>query len=305
MDRISTLSAFARLVELGSFSAVAAELRVSQSTVSKWIAQLEQELGVRLLDRTTRSVRVTESGQQLYRSATAIVSAYDEAVAEVRQDAAVLRGRIRMSVPVVFGRRFIVPAVAEFLQQHPAIELDLSFGDRYVSLVEEGFDLVVRVGVPVDSTLQSHALATGRRYLVAAPDYLEAHGVPRTPANLESHQCLVHTERSTRAAWSFERKGTSQRVRVGGRVTANNSESTLHMARAGLGVALLASWLVEDDLARGTLVPLLPRYALPSAPIRALTAPGRLLPPKVRVLIDHLREAIITGLGSNAKGSPK
>jgi DNA-binding transcriptional LysR family regulator len=289
MDQFTALRAFARLVELESFSAVAEDLRVRQSTVSKAIAALEEALGVRLVDRTTRSLRVTEAGQRLYQRATALVSDYEAAIGEARADATALQGRIRMSVPVVFGQRFIVPAVTAFLIEHENIELELIFGDRYVSLVEEAYDVAIRVGVPVDSTLRSHGLGEGRRRLVASTRYLERYGTPLTPGDLEQHQCLVHTERSTRAVWSFKKGKKTQQVRVGGRVTANHSESTLYMAKAGLGVALLASWLVDTDLKEGALVALLPGYEPPAAPVQALTPPGKLLAPRVRALIEHLR----------------
>jgi len=296
MGELTTLRAYSRLVELESFSAVAAELRVRQSTVSKWVAALEEEIGVRLVDRTTRSLRVTEAGRRFYQRATAIVSDYEAALGEAREEASALRGRIRVSVPVVFGQRFVVPAVTVFLQQHEGIEFELVFGDRYVNLVEEGFDLAIRVGVPVDSAFRSHFLGDGRRFLVASPWYLSSYGEPRRPKDLEEHQCLVHTERGTRAAWTFRRGKRSHDVRVGGRVSANHSESTLHMAKAGLGVALLAKWLVEPDLEGGSLVPLLHEYLPPPAPVRALTPPGNFSAPRVRALIEHLRGALAPAL---------
>lgn len=296
MDQLTVLRAYVRLVELETFTAVADDLHVKQSTVSKWIASLEADLGVRLVDRTTRSLHVTDSGQRFYDRARAVLADYESAVAEVREGAAALRGRIRMSVPVVFGRRFTVPLVTDFLREHEDLELELLFGDRYVSLVEEAYDLAIRVGIPVDSSLQSHRLGDGGRRLVAAPGYLERHGTPAVPADLERHQCLAHTELSTRAAWSFRKGRRSFKVRVGGRVAANHSESTLYMARAGLGVALLASWLVADDLQSGALVPLLPAYEPPRAPVRALTPPGRFVAPRVRALIEHLREGLANAL---------
>ncbi|HFE44195.1 MAG TPA: LysR family transcriptional regulator [Nannocystis exedens] len=298
MNQLTTLRAYSRLVELESFTGVAKELRVKQSTVSKWIAALEEDLGVRLVDRTTRSIRITEAGQLFYRRASAIVSDYEDAVGEVREEATALRGRIRMSVPVVFGQRFIVPAITDFLMEHEQIELELIFGDRYVSLVEEGYDLAIRVGIPVDSALRSHWLGDGRRYLVAAPSYVRRYGSPREPRDLENHECLIHTERSTWVAWTFKRGKKSQQVRVSGRVSANHSESTLHMTRAGLGVALLASWFVEPDLKSGRLVALLPDHELPSAPVRALTPPGRLLASRVRSLIEHIRAELGPALAS-------
>lgn len=300
MDHLTALRAYSRLVELESFTAVADELRVKQSTVSKWIAALEDELGVTLVDRTTRAMRVTDVGRRFYQRASAIVSDYEAAIGEVREEAVALRGRIRVSVPVVFGQRFIAPAATDFLLQHESIDFELIFADRYVNLVEEGYDMAIRVGIPVDSTLRSHSLGDGRRYLVAAPSYLERHGAPRQPKDLEAHQCLVHTERSTWAAWSFQRGKKSQQVHVSGRATTNHSESTLHMAKAGLGIALLASWLVEPELERGTLVPLLEGYEPPSAPVRALTPPGRQVVPRVRAFIEHLRGALTPALATSS-----
>ncbi len=298
MNRLSALQAYTRLVELESFSGVAAELRVKQSTVSKWIAALEEHLGVRLIDRTTRSLRVTDAGRRFYQRATVILSDYEAAVAEAREEATALRGRIRLNVPVVFGQRFIVPAVTDFLLEHEAVELELVFGDRYTNLVDEGYDVAIRVGLQLDSTLQSHALGDGRRHLVAAPAYLAKWGSPHKPKELEGHQCLVHTEGRTRAAWTFARGKRVHRVSVGGRVTANHSEATLHMTKSGMGIALLANWLVAPDLACGALVTVLDAYQPPSAPVRALTPPGRKVAPRIRALIDHLRLALAPALSS-------
>lgn len=296
MDQLTVLRAYVRVVERETFSAAADDLHVKQSTVSKWMASLEDQLGVRLIDRTTRSLRVTDVGQRFYHRAVRVLADYDWAIGEAREGATVLSGRIRVSVPVVFGHRFIAPLVTEFLLQHESLEIELLFGDRYVSLVEEGYDVAIRVGIPVDSSLRSHALGAGRRYLVAAPSYIERHGAPRTPRELERHQCLVHTEQSTRAAWAFKRGKRTHNVGVRGRVAANHSEATLHMTKAGLGIALLASWLVHDELRSGDLVSLLDDYESPHAPIRALTPPGRFVAPRVRTLIDHLRQRLPSAL---------
>ncbi|MEM9191403.1 MAG: LysR family transcriptional regulator [Myxococcota bacterium] len=301
MDRITVLRAFVRLVEKRSFTAVADELRVKQSTVSKWLGRLEDDLGVQLLDRTTRSQRVTEAGQRFYDHANIVLNSYDNAVADLRQADPTLRGRIRMSLPVVFGRRFVVPQVTTFLQEHPHVELELIFSDRYVRIVEEGYDLALRVGIPVDSTLRAHPLGGSGRRLVASPTYLARHPMPNTPQDLEAHQCLVHTELSTRAAWSFTRDGKTHRVSVGGRISANHSEASLVMAKAGLGVCLLASWLVDEDIASGSLVQLLADYEPPGARIQAITPPGRHVPPRVRALIEHLRSGFAGTTLTNAR----
>ncbi len=305
MDKLERLRAFVRLVERGSFSAVAAELGVGQSTVSKWLASLEDELDARLLDRTTRSHRVTEAGERLYPRARAAVAAYDAALSDDDPGASAWTGRIRLSLPVVFGRMHLVPIVVDFLRAHPGLHLDMSFADHYVNLVEQGFDAAVRVGATVDSSLRSHALGDCARRLVAAPGYLADAGMPRRPDDLTAHECLVHVDGSASTTWRLTKAGGTSRVRVGGRVRASNSAVTRQLALDGFGIAMLASWLVDADLATGRLVQVLPSYRPPRAPIRALTAPGRHLPRHTRALLDALREGLARRLPSDRAGTPR
>lgn len=271
MDRIDALHAYVRLVECRSFTQVARELRITQSTVSKWISALEEDVGVHLLDRTTRSLHVTEQGNGFYERAKEIVAGFEHAVSAAREEQQVVRGRIRLSAPVVFGRRFVVPLVATLLQEHPELEVEMVLSDRYVSVVEEGFDLAIRVGVSVDSSLLSHRLSESARYVAASPEYLKRAGIPKTPADLARHDCLVHTQLGDRTSWTFSRAGRKERVSVGGRVSCNNSEATLELAQRGLGVCLLASWLAEKPVREGKLVRLLARYEAPTAPVCALS----------------------------------
>ncbi len=296
MDRLEVLRAYVRLVERGSFTAVAEELRVKQSTVSKWLAALEEDLGVQLIDRTTRSQRVTDPGQRFYERALDIVGAYDTAVVDVREGAATIAGRIRMSVPVVFGQRYIVPLVTRFLRQHKRVAIEMVYNDRYISLVEEGYDLAIRVGLQVDSSLRSHGLGVSSRRVVASPGYVNSHGLPTTPAALADHECLLHSQLNALTTWKFRRGNSRHRVNVRGRVSANNSEATLAMARSGLGVCLLASWLVDADIRAGRLVQLLADYEPPPAPIRALTPPTRRISPTVRAWLDHVRTGLAAAL---------
>lgn len=286
MDRITALRAYVRVVETGSFSAAARELRVKQPTVSKWIAALEAELGTQLIERTTRSQRVTEPGERFLGHARQILAAHDEAMADMLERLPEPRGRIRMSVPVVFGRRHLLGPLERFLARHPRIELELVFGDRYVRLVDEGLDVAVRVGTPVDSSDRAIRLGGTGRKVVASPAYLEAHGAPRRPSDLRDHACLTHTGLS--ASWWFSRRGKTRRVRVGGRVAANHSDALLAMALASHGVAMLADWLVDEPIEQGRLVHLLEGWALPEAPISALVPPTRHVQPHVRALLDHL-----------------
>lgn len=286
MDRLQAMHAYVRVIELGSFSRAGVELRVRQSTISKWIAALEDQLDATLIERTSRSQRPTEAGQRFYARCKDILASYATAEAELHERAPDLRGRLRVSVPVVFGRLHVVPHLPSFVRRHPELELELSFDDRYVQLLDDGFDVLLRVGAPVDSSLRARTLARTRRCLVAAPRYLREAGTPDNPRALRDHECLVHTAGA--GQWAFTRAGKTHRVQVGGRVRADHSEATLALARAGLGIALLASWLVGPDLARGRLVAVLPEYQAPTAPIQALLPPTREVHPRVRAFLDHL-----------------
>jgi DNA-binding transcriptional LysR family regulator len=291
MDRIRALRAFVRAVEVGTFTAVADELRVKQSTISKWMAGLEAELGVPLLHRTTRASRLTEAGETFLARAREVLAAYDRALAEVQARAPELRGRLRASVPVVFGARYVVPAASAFLRAHPGVELELVYSDRYQRLVDEGLDLAVRVGIPADTSARAIALGRSRRHLVASPAYLEGAPPLRGPADLSAHRCLLHTGLDAAVTWSFrDPDGHAVRASVRGRFSANHSASLLAMARAGHGVALLADWLLQDDLASGRLVSLLEGFEPPPAPIQGLVPAGRAVHPRVRAFLDLLRD---------------
>jgi DNA-binding transcriptional LysR family regulator len=285
------MQAFVRLVEAGSFSAAATELRVKQSTVSKWVAALEEEFGAQLVERTTRSQRVTEPGQRFYERARELLAAYEEAASELQERAPEPRGLLRVSVPTVFGRLFIVPHVARFMRRYLEVEVELVFSDRYVNLVEEGIDVAIRVGLPADSTFRARKLGETRRHLVASPGYLKQHPAPRAPKDLKEHSCLLHTGLRIGDIWSFQRAGKAFQAPVRGRFAANNSEAVMVMARAGIGIALLAQWLVEEDLRSGRLVSLLPDYAPPPAPVQAILPPGKYVHPRVRAFIDFLADA--------------
>lgn len=280
---------FLRLVERGSFSAAAKDLRIKQSTASKWIAELEAQLGVSLIERTTRRLHVTEAGRRFAARAAEVLSSFDSITGELREASPEPTGRIRLSLPVVFGRRFVVPIVVEFLNKFPKVEAELALNDRYVNLVEEGFDVAVRIGTPVDTSARARKLADTRRRVVASPGYVTTHGQPETPRDLSAHQCILFRNATADATWRFShRRHAEAAVSVKGRTAADNSDAILQLARSGLGIALLADWLVEEDLRVGTLVSLLDEYDPPPAPIFALTPPGRYTTAPVRMLIEHL-----------------
>ena len=289
MDRIDALRLFGRVAERQSFSAAAADLKIKQSTASKWMAGLELELGVRLVERTTRSVRLTDAGRTFLDRSEALVAAFDDAKRELSERHAELAGPVRLSLPVVFGRLFVMPEITEFLRRHPKVRAETVLGDRYVNLVEEGFDVAVRVGIPSDTSSRGLKVASSRRLLVASPGYIAAHGRPHAPRELRRHECLVHGDPSAPSAWKLSRGGRAARpVLARGRAAANNSEAVLAMARAGLGIALLADWLVARDIEKGTLVTLLEEYEAPLAPVYLLTPSGRHATPVVRAMVEHL-----------------
>jgi len=300
MDRIDALRLFARLAERRSFSAAAQDLKIKQSTASKWVAELEAHLGTSLVERTTRALHLTDAGRRLLARSADVLAAFNELAEEFRAAAPEPAGRLRVSLPDVFGRLYVVPALVPFLKAHPRVEVELIFGDRYVNLVEEGFDVAVRVGVPVDTSARGRKLADSGRTLVASPGYVAARGRPAQPADLKGHDCLVHGQPGAPTVWRFARDGgASAPVSVRGRIAATNSEAVLLLARSGLGIALLADFLLVEDLRKKRLVALLPDYAAPPAPIHALTPPGRYTSTTVRAFVDHLARVIPARLSSS------
>lgn len=293
MDRIDAMRLFVRLVERGSFSRAAKDLKIKQSTASKWVAELEAELGVTLLDRTTRSLHVTDAGRRFLTRSKDVLAAFDEMTNELRERTPEPIGRLRISAPVVFGRLFVLSPVSEFSKAFPKVEIELVFDERYVNLVDDGFDLAIRVGVPANTTARGRKLAETRRRLVAAPSYVRARGTPKHPRELGDHDCLMHGEATAASVWRFAReRGAEVPVAVRGRFATNSSEAVLHMARAGLGIGLLADWLVEHDLEQRTLVPLLEDFKTPTAPVYAMTPPGRYTTTTVRAFVEHLEASI-------------
>lgn len=294
MDRINAMRLFSRLVERGSFSAAARDLRIKQSTASKWVAELEEQLGVSLVERTTRALRITPAGNRFHAGCIDVLGNYDELTSEIQNTSPEPSGKLRVSLPVVFGVRFAVPLLADFLRRFPKVSADLALSDRYVNLVEEGFDLALRVGTPVDTSARGHKLSDGGRHLVAAPSYIQRRGKPTTPDALRAHTCLLFSEVGAGTTWQLvSPRGESSRIHLQSPYSANNAEVLLELANQGMGIALLADWLVHEDVRRKRLVRLLPTYSLEPAPIYALTPGHRYTSVTVRLLIQHLREGLL------------
>lgn len=290
MDRLDAMRAFLRTVETGSFTEAARGLGATQSAVSKQIAGLEAALGVQLLARSTRAVRPTEAGDRYYEAARAAVEAA-EAAAESVATGTELSGIIRLGCPISFGQMVIAPRIGPFLHAHPKLELELIVSDSFLDPVEQGADLVIRVGALRDSALRARRLGTARRALVASPAYLAARGAPASLDDIPNHDCIVYTRLSTGRFWPFGDPAKPRLVPIAGRVRTDSSTIVRDAALAGLGVVLAPLWLVAADLACGRLVPLLPEAQPVPLPIHSVAPPRRFAPRRETALLDHLAEA--------------
>lgn len=289
MDRFAAMELFSQVAQDGSFSAVARQHDMTPSAVSKQIAKLEDRLGVRLIARTTRRLSLTEEGRAYLLRARRILAEVEEAEGLISERGQIPRGLLRLNLPVAFGRMYVTPLIPAFLDRYPEVNIDVTFNDRFVDLVDEGVDLVIRIGELTDSTMIARRLAHNRRLVCAAPAYFERHAVPQRPEDLLNHNCLIYTYRASRHDWRFlDRHEQETVVRVAGNFEANSAEALYDSVVAGLGVGLLPLWLVGRGLKTGELVEVLRDYHAPDSAIYAVYPPGRHLSPKVRSFIDHL-----------------
>jgi DNA-binding transcriptional LysR family regulator len=291
MDRFANLEALVAVVEAGNFSRAAERLDIAKSVVSRRVSLLERQLGVQLLQRTTRTLSLTGPGQQFYQRAVRILAELDEAEQSIVDASAALRGRIRIAAPLSFGLHHLTQALNAFLCDHPGIELDLDLNDREVNLVEEGFDMAVRIGALRDSTLVARRLGTARFVTCASPAYLERHGVPRHPSDLGGHVGLHYANVPLKQAWQFS-GGAREPLTVipGIRMRANNGDVLAAAAVAGLGVVSSPTFIVSDLIAAGHLQTLLDGFRRPAVGIYAVFPPGRLMPRRLQVFADFLKQ---------------
>ncbi|WP_419695024.1 LysR family transcriptional regulator [Mesorhizobium muleiense] len=284
------MGVFLAVVEEGDFSAAARRLRMTPSAVSKIIGRLESRLGVRLLQRSTRRISLTAEGSTYAESARRILNDIKEAEIAV-QPGAEPRGRLRVSLPSAFGHRLIVPMLPAFIDRYPAVELELMFTDAIVDLLAEATDVAVRVAAHSDSRLVVRRLAPNRRVICASPRYLERHGMPTTPDDLQGHICLGVTARGGLNIWEFGGPDGLQSMRIRSPIEANSTEALRRLALAGIGIIRMSEILVGPDIEAGRLTALLTGYNHPDgAPICAVYPPGRILSPRVRVFVDFLAE---------------
>jgi DNA-binding transcriptional LysR family regulator len=296
MDYFAAMRAFVRAVELGSFSKAAAEASIKVSTVSRYVTFLEEDLGAALFNRSTRHSHLTEAGKTFYDRATTIIAGLEEARSETSSLNAQPQGLLRINIPSTFGRRHVMPHMKDFLSENPNIRLDATLTDETVDLIDSGADIAVRIGALVDSSLIAKRLAPHRRVLVASKDYLRERPAIHDPQDLPNHECLTFALQPT-SSWYYREPGAPademREIPVGGHLRANNSETLRDCVISGLGLALLPTWLVGEDLRADRLVALFPEleWLMATGPERAIWAvypPKRIVSPKVKVFMSFL-----------------
>jgi DNA-binding transcriptional LysR family regulator len=284
------LRLYTRVARLGSFSAAARECGLSQSQASRIVADLEAELGVRLLSRTTRAVVPTEAGGEFLARIEPILAALDEAEHSVREGGE-LRGLLRMSMPTSFGIRDVIPRLASFAERHPDLHIELQLGDRRHDVVRAAVDVAIRLGQLRDSTATAKRIATIPRVVVASPDYLTRRGTPETPDDLVRHRIVGGSAAAVATAWRFERNGEESAIKLEPHFSTDENEGAIAAAMAGFGITSTSGWACRRELENGTLVRVLADWTLAGIPVHAYFPMGRATRAAARAAIDHLVSA--------------
>jgi DNA-binding transcriptional LysR family regulator len=289
MDRFEDLATFVQVVDSGSFTAAADRLSIAKSAVSRRIAGLEARLGAQLFRRTTRRLNLTDAGRTFYESAGRILADLEEAELAASREHDALRGTLRIAAPLTFGVRHLGPAIREFAARHPELAFDIDFNDRQVDLIQEGFDVAVRIARLADSTLVARRLAPVRLVVCASPGYLDRRGRPRSPDDLASHACLSYSLATEPRVWRYTAPdGASGSVKVPSHLAANNGDFLCEAALAGQGVLLSPTFIVHEALAAGRLVALLPDHVWSEVAAYAVYPRMRHLSVRVRAFVDFL-----------------
>jgi DNA-binding transcriptional LysR family regulator len=290
IDQLMGMRVFTAVVEAGSFAGAADKLDLSRGMATRYVAQLEAHLGVRLLNRTTRKLSLTTAGADYYQRSTQVLALIAEAESSAARDAAVPCGTLRITAPVIFGGCQLVGAISDYLRRYPAVQVDLSINERIVDLVEEGFDLAVRVARQVDPGLITRQLTRSRTLLCAAPSYLMNHPAPQSPEELANHNCLFYPHSLYRNQWLFMRDGERHAIRISGNLRAGNGQALVNAAVQGLGVILEPDFLVDEALQQKRLLRLLPDWETGEISVFLVWPNRKFLPPRVRSFIDFLAE---------------
>jgi DNA-binding transcriptional LysR family regulator len=299
MDRFTSMAMFARVVERGSFAAAAEGSGMTPTMVGNHVRELERRLKGRLLNRTTRSQSLTELGKRYHAQCLDILAMVDSAELDAREMQTSPRGRLRVSCPVTYGTRALIPALAGYLDRYPEVQVELSLNDRFIDLAEDGFDAAIRVGVLPDSGLIARPLRSSPRIACASPAYLARHGHPQTPADLAQHNCLAFMfATGPERDWRFPRPNGmgAELITVRGRLDVNGGLALREAALAGLGVILQPQMMLQDDLDAGRLVRLFPDWPAPTWPVHVVYLPDVRMPPKLESFIVFLQETLGHGM---------
>ena len=293
MDTFAQLQVFVGIVEAGSISGAAERLGMAKSAVSRRLAELEARLGTSLIQRTTRRLNLTDSGRTYYARCVGILADLEEAESAVSQAHGALRGGLKVALPLAFGLRHLAPLIHQFMTLHPEVRFELDFNDRQIDLMQEGFDLAIRIATLEDSSLIARRLAPIRHILCASPDYLVKHGTPETATDLARHVCLAYSNLRDPGLWTYwSADGQTGTVRVPVRLAASSGEFLLQAGIAGEGLLLLPTFYVHEALRTAQLVKVLPAYTWPELSAYAVYPPTRYLSSRVRAFIDFLVERL-------------
>jgi DNA-binding transcriptional LysR family regulator len=299
------LAIFAKVVELRSFAAAAADLGLSKATVSKAVARVETRLGARLFNRTSRRLAVTDAGRALFERAARILADGEAAESEALAQSATPRGIVRLAVPMSFGISEIAPLLPDFFAEFPDVSIELHLSDALVDLIGSGFDMALRIAALADSSLLARRLCAVPRSLVAAPDYLKKHGRPTHPSDLAQHACLGYAYLPSPEIWRFvDAGGQEVMVRPAGPLRANNADVLMPTLLAGLGLAVQPNFIVAAALANGSLEALMPGWSLPPIALHLVTPPGGPRPARVEALADFLARRLARPEGVNSRSIP-
>jgi DNA-binding transcriptional LysR family regulator len=288
MDRFSAMQLFVRVAEAGSFIAVAQQLDVDRSIVTRQVAGLEKALGVKLINRSTRRLSLTTAGAAYLEKCRVILHMVESAESGLKKDSADLRGRVRLALPLSFGLNRLVPELLQFSDAHPNIELSFDFSDRRVNLIEDGFDLAVRITSNLQPGDVVRKLGECRLVTVASADYLQRHGTPRHPQDLAQHDCLVYANDVQKTTWHYQEGDAAVSVAVQGRLAANNGDALMQAASHGMGITRQPDFIVKPYVQAGVVQTLLDAYDASPLGIYALLPSNRFIPLRVAALMDHL-----------------
>jgi DNA-binding transcriptional LysR family regulator len=292
MDRFRSLLVFVKVAERGGFAAAARALAMSPPAVTRAVSALEARIGTRLLVRTTRSVRLTESGERFLRDCRRILVDLEEAEEAAIGSHAAPRGELRITAPVLFGRHFVTPILGDFLDRYPLVNCRTLFVDRVVNLMDEGLDIAIRIGNLPDSSLIATRAGTVRWVVFATPEYLKKHGLPQRPMDLARHRLIQSIAIETASEWPFQENGKRRSIRIAPRLRMNTNDAVVEQVARGWGISRVLSYQIAPHLADGRLQTVLDKFELPPLPIHVVHQEGRMVSTKVRAFVDYMVERL-------------